>query len=784
MSVVDVSPEEAPSEDENNEEPSALEQVNILPLLLKNKPDWTDKLAKKVISDAKDDDESRAEFMKHHANQLKLIAGVIPNLGYPAQGAKAPHIMLMTKSILHSWARICDQVIPAKGDIAKVAPVGPKDGPRSIRVERHMNWQIRHRIPEWATSQQVTILGWLIGGSRFRHYRWDPIEQKPAVDDVPMDDVIVSYSEKDDHPLMKSVERVTRVLRLARWELEIYEKRGHYSNLKALFPEEGQDETGSTTDGDTLPSSSGDKDSPVREAADKIQGLEAPTKKTKTSKREIYEQYFMLKFPDDLGVPGLDGETKPVAFAVDREKKIPLGVTIREEPDPIDQARFDAQLQAATQAAMNQPMMAPVSDGAEPATSTIKPPKPVRMQRVNSMIHFRLFPNPSGFYGMGLGSLLESSNELANVLAAEYMLSAKFYNMFCGFLARDTKQKDGDVQMSHGKFIRTDLDAELLDKGIKVMEGRPPAEALMKIVEKLEENAEIGASVDVLSGEKGASNETARGMMIRNSQAMALISVMTRLYLEPLKYELKLIAHGNSIYLDEAEYFPFAQDIPGQPGKQQISMEKVFRADYVEDVHIEFTADARMISKPERISDAKDVVTMSLGIPMLAQNPMFMRFAIEQVFIASEMPQYIAAMGPPPAPPPPPTPQSQDVENEGFFNEKDHPVLPDDNHFLHMHKIDQLKKSPLFEKMSSTGKQLLDRHERGHAGALYRQIQALQEETGVDIHAMAAQGANAGMGPGRNGPGIQGPGGQMEDGGGAPPPNAVPGGDTGGGPPG
>lgn len=770
--------------DGDAEEPSALEQVNILPLLLAKKPEWTDKLAKKVIADAKDDDDSRQEFMKKHANQLKLIAGVIPNLGYPAQGAKAPHIMLMTKSILHSWARICDQVIPAKGDIAKVAPVGPKDGPRSIRVERHMNWQIRHRIPEWATSQQVTILGWLIGGSRFRHYRWDPIEQKPAVDDVPMDDVIVSYSEKDDHPLMKSVERVTRVLRLARWELEIYEKRGHYSNLEALFPKDGQDDNGSTTDGDTLPESNSDNDSPVKIAADKIQGVEAPTKKSKTSKREIYEQYMMLKFPDDLGIEGLDGETKPVAVAVDREKKIPLGITIREEPDPIDQARFDAQVQAAVQAAMNQPMMAPVAEGQEPPMAEIKSPKPVRMQRVNSMIHFRLFPNPSGFYGMGLGSLLESSNELANVLAAEYMLSAKFYNMFCGFLARDTMQKEGDVQMSHGKFVRTQLDAELLDKGIKVLDGRPPAEALMKIVEKLEENAEIGASVDVLSGEKGASNETARGMMIRNSQAMALISVMTRLYLEPLKYELKLIAHGNSIYLDEFEYFPFAQDIPGQPGKQQISMEKVFRADYVEDVHIEFTADARMISKPERIADAQNVIQTAMQIPMLAQNPMFMRFCIEQWFIAAETPQYIAAMGPPPQPPPPPSPQSQDTENAGFFNEKDHPVLPDDNHMLHMHKIDQLKKSPLFEKMSSTGKQMLDRHERAHVGAFYLQLQALQEETGVDVHGMAAQGAVPGMDRGRTGPGAPGEMGGAAEQGPTEPPNGGPGGGVGGGPPG
>lgn len=746
MTAIDASPQEPV------EEPSAIEQVNILPLLLANKPEWTAKQAKRVVSATQEDNESRKEFMEKYAKQLKLFAGVVEKLGYPAQGAKAPAIMLMCKSILHSWSRICDQVIPAKGDVVKARPMGPNDQPRALRVEKHMNWQLRYRMPDWASSQQVTILAWLMAGSAFRHYRWDPIAHTHAIDHVPIDDIIVSYTETDISPQMKTVERVTRVLRMARWELEVYAKTGHYSNLDAVFPEEGEnEESGSTFDGDTVPTKA-DDDSDVREAADKIQGLEPPTRKDKYSKREIYEQHTTITFPDDLGVEGLDGETKPVTITVDRQTKKPLAWIIREEPDPVDQARFDAEVKAVTQAAMNVPVGAPPPD----LESLVKGVKPVRTRPVYRIFHFRLFPNPSGFYGMGLGSLLESSNELANVLSAEYMLSAKFYNMFCGFLARDTKQKEGDVQMSHGKFIRTDLDAELLDKGIKVMEGRPPSEALMKIVEKLEENAEIGASVDILSGEKGASNETARGMMIRNSQAMALISVMTRLYLEPLKYELKMIAHGNSIYLDEFEFFPFTQDVPGSPGLQEVVREKVFRADYIEDVHLEFTADSRMISKPERIAEAKDVIGLAGSVPMLAQNPGFMHFAITQYFVVAEMTQYIPAMGPAPQPPPPPTPESQDTENAGFFNEKDHPALPDDNHVLHMHKIEELRKSPLFEKMSATGKQMLDRHERAHVAAFYLQLQAVQEETGVNVHAMAAQGSNGGMGPGRTGEGPQG----------------------------
>ena len=117
------------SEETEEEEVSAFEQVNILPLLLKNKPEWTAKQAKRVVQAALDDNESRADYMKKYANQLKLFAGVVPNLGYPAQGAKAPAIMLMCKAILHTWARMCDQVIPAKGTTSSRSRLVPEVRP-------------------------------------------------------------------------------------------------------------------------------------------------------------------------------------------------------------------------------------------------------------------------------------------------------------------------------------------------------------------------------------------------------------------------------------------------------------------------------------------------------------------------------------------------------------------------------------------------------------------------------------------------------------------------------
>lgn len=807
-------PEEDDSPDDEEEMPEGqqdedtpVEALNLLPLLLKKAPEWVKKKAADAVAFAKDDDDSRQDFMKRYANQLKLFAGLVKDLGYPAQGAKAPHVSMMTKVILHMWARVWDQVVPAKGDIVKCLQLAVDDLDRCLRVEKHMNWQLRFRMPDWATSQQFTILAWLIVGSTFRHYRWDPIAHTHVVDHVPIDDIIISYTETDVHPQMKNVERVTRILRMARWELETYEEKGFYSNLEALYPPEGEDQ-GSTTSGDVTVSLS-DEESPVRMASDKIQGTEPPTKKSPLGKREIYEQHTYLKFPKTTGFDQLDGKTLPVIIVVDKEKKIPLAITLRQEPDPIDQTRYAQEAKAfemAYQNAMRSTAMTqvpgaapPVPPGAPPEVAGaapeeagnpspgaaapqesmepqlppgVKEPEPVRMNTIYRIVHFGLFPNPEGFYRLGIGSLLEGSNELVDVLAAEFMLSAKFQNMQSGFVARNTKHKGGDIQAAHGKFIETDLDPEQMKDAIRPFDFHPPSEGIMEMINLLQTNMEIGPSADIMSGEGGPSNETAKGMQIRNSNAQTLISVMSRLYLDSLKYELKLIAHGNSIYLDPVEYFPFTQETPGQPGQQTIQKAEIYRADYVEDVHLEFTADARMISKPERIADAKDFLQMILNSP-LVQNPMLVDFAARQLFKVAEAPEYIAAMGPPPQPPPPPEPQGQDTENAGFFNEKDHPVFPDDDHLHHLQKIAELKQSPIHQHLSATGKQLLDRHERAHVAQVYLQQQALQAQiqkaqTATTVNGMARRHGLGGVDAGPAGGAPPGP-----------PPGAPPGGPEG-----
>jgi hypothetical protein len=726
---------------------------------------WLDEQAKHAVKRYEVHNDERKEFMERRANQIKQYAGVMPPLRFPAEGDKAPHHPLLLQAALSLWARIWDQVCPAKGDIVHIAVVGEPDEERQMTVEKHMNWQLRTKMPEWVTSHGESIMQFVLGGSTFREYVWDPIDKCNRIDHVTCEDMVISYAEKDPHPLMPSVPCVTRVMRLPKHVIK------QYQDIEFFDPETIDEIYDASSGGQ--PSSSGANyidGGPVKDAANKVDGVNRPdggALKDPDPVRVLIRQHLWLELPQ-LGY-------KPVTLVVDWKTKKAVRLTLRETPDPLDQQRFDLETQAFTakqaslQAAFAAPPQVPplpgpalVGEGAgsggvadaapAPSAPQIPPgmlgpePKPVRKKPVYTVVHYRLFPNPEGFYGIGAGYLLENSNALIDEILSDVLIAGRLANTPQGFISDQMNGIKGDVQMVPGKFHPLPVQPEQLKDAIHQFQFNAPPPIMMEIAKLLIDEAKgQTANQEVLSGEKGTSHETAKSMQIRNSNAMTVVNVMTRLYIEPLKYEIKLIAHGNSIYMDPVEWFSVVEPSKTQPGQQDPKAMQISREMYLEDYHITFTADSRMTSQPERVQDAFNLanqIQQSQIVKDPQRGPALLWLAQKKIFHALELPEFEAALGQPPQPAPPPQPQSQVDENAGFLKEHDHPVLPDDNHLEHLGLIQQFRTTPYFEKATSTAKQLLDRHEQAHMSEHYKQTMGM----------MNGQ-APAGMVPGGGGPG-------------------------------
>ena len=739
------------------------EAQNLVPALAADPKmeEWLLSETKKLVKAIKADDKSRADWLKNRTDETELYAGTKSNNAMNKSMGQQPHDPIMTRTLLQLWCRGIDQIFPAKGTLMQVQPTQPKDEEPAARREKHMNWQLRHKVPNWVPGHRETYLAFIMAGSTFREKSWNPVKKISEFEHITADDVIVSYSRKDIDPLMKRVPRVTRVLRPFRWEIEEYAEVGAFHGDYVENKLYGDDAAPSTGNIES-------EESSFTEAGQKIDGVEAPSTVSEKggdadlSPRVLWRCQTWMRLPKDK-------KMKPVTITIDVKTSTPLALVVRESEDPFERMQFEAkkqewEMQAQAVAAQFQQQVQQIQmmqQQGVPAQMPQQPqpppiPQPPKLRPVYNIFHYRLFPNPAGFYGIGAGYLLRNANLMVNKLQAEYLQSARAANTSGGWLPKGTMLKTGPIEMEFGKYHQTELEAEQMT-GIKTLQFPPPADGLWKFIKNLEDACySLIADVDTMSGQAGPTNETKAAAQQRNYNATALISVISGLYLDTLKEEVKALAHDNRMFMDDTEYFWVTEPTHQDPAKAQQQgggqAQTALRSDYTDEFDFTFTADQRLQSQPDRIAAMQSVIQTVISIPALAQDPMkgppLFYAALLKMFRAMDVPELEAALGPaPPAPtpePPPPQPLSQVDENAMFFADKDHPVLPQDDHQGHLIAMEDLETSPYYEHMSSTGKQFFQLHKQTHFGELYKQQAAIAQQGGQALGLRPEPGMGAG----------------------------------------
>lgn len=768
---------EQPAPDEETDslvdESTVEDTENLVPELMadQTKAAWLKKRASAAVRLVKADIESKQDWMDMREESVKLFAGLVAKMKYPAAGARAPHDPIVCRTILQMWTRGREQLLPPKGDLIQVLPVGPEDEEAAIEREDHMNWQFRHKVPNYVAGVADSYLQFLMAGSVFRERYYNSSLKVTCFDPLTADDITVSYALKDVDPLMRRVPRVTRHLRYYRWEIEDLERTG------ALPPGTTAKLYAKGTGSAAAPEQSN-----LEKQAQQIDGVVPPSTTVSTNEdgdssalREFYRCHMWMKLP---------GETRQraVSFTVDVATMTPLVLKVREKDDPFDKQRFEADQKVFDLAVQNiqgqyQQQLAQIQQipGAPvpPEPKLPDPPKPVAKIPRFDVIHYRLFPNPHGFYGIGVAYLLTNANEMVNQLEAEYLLAARFANLRQGFLPKGALGPRGELRLEMGKWIQTELEANEM-AGIREFAFQAPSEGLRKVIEQIKGDAySLVADIDTLTGQAGPTNETKAAAEQRMSNATALMTAVTALWLETFALEPKMLAEDNGLYMPENEPYWVTAPDKQNPDQQVRQQKTASRAAYANEFDFTFTADQRLQTQPERVATATNLISSLTNSPY-AQDPTtgppLFYAAFLRLFKALDLPDMQKALGQPPqppAPPPPPSPMSQEQENQMFMNEQDHPVLPDDNNEEHLLVLDEFVQSPFYGEMSSTGKQLVDRHHRAHAAALYGAATTQGDQNG---QRPAGSGAPAGMGN------AGGPGGMGEPGDDSGVPGPAPGG--------
>ncbi len=665
------------------------------------------KIAEETIRAFDRDWDSLSERRAKLDQILRLYLGMMP----PSEDGQVRaqiHYPIIATAVQRMQARTYDQQFPSNGEYWGVKPTDAADLERSIRVAKHMNWQTEHQMPEYVPNHDVLIQQWYLYGSAFSYMYWDPVKDRPCHEACRTEDIVISYTERSTDPSMSDVARITRVLRKYRHELFQLADSGYYSSIDSIYEEND----GKTTE--KVGVGNDDKtDNPIQQTIDRQSGADKPEEDDPDAPRKLIEQHCWRKLPGD------DRE-KPVIVTVDLGSRTLLCLKVREDEDPEDRARFNREKQAAQaqyqmamqqyqmdmalymqgvqQIAMQQTMTVPPMPGEQTMTAPPAPgmttstgpemdlpvppqepeppkdPRPPKMVPINFFTHFICIPNPEGFYGLGIGFLLEGMNIVADTIASQMVDAGTLSNTKTFIFSRQNKLSRGEFKIQPGQGIESDLPPQDLKNGIHILDFPPPDPGMAQFIRDQKEEAEaLSGANEILSGEVGGSNETATTTQIRISQALAAIGIQNKRYTRARTVEGRKLARLNSVHLQDVEYFAVVDPINKMAPP---STEQIGRMDYLEDVDITVTADPRMASQPQRFQEATKAAEITMQFPQAAMNPVLMNAILKNIYVAMDRPDLVAAltMAPPMPMMPPGGPQGGPPQEGG----KGGPPQPED----------------------------------------------------------------------------------------------------------
>lgn len=699
-------------------------------------PEMQKTWARKTVDRHTRDVASRADRMKKLKDLQKMYALVAEPKNFPFHKAANVKTPALTGPELQIQARLFDMVWPASGKIFNVIPGTAQDAAIAHKAEQFSNSYVRYKMPYMAQGLDDTLHQMCLYGSSFRRTYWDAYEVKVRSDWLPMENVVVAYAQRSQDPSMSDVPRYTIVHDMTLGDIEKYSDDGIYINAAEVKAHRSSEVSGGE----------------FREQSDRVDGV-SPDTDDEDMPRQVLEQHCRWKLPNQPAKhPAFDGKEHYVVVTVDATSEKVLRISLREEDDPDDKRRFDREMaryqqyqmqlltyQAAIAAPPPLPPMAPdVAMGMQPVDppdttmpplmgaaplpvplspppppappEPVEPPRQIRRRQICFLTHFRCFPS-DGFYGIGYGDLLYGLAVAMNTILNQHIDGVTLKNAKPMFMSRQVRMQRGAVNVQPGEVVEVDGPVSNIREAIMFLDppqNDPTTVPLVKMLDQMKDTM-VGSS-DLMSGQVPGSNQTKAGMQILAEQMMAPISVLGRRVREAFRHELEKIWRCFGVFLEDDDI----ADVVTESGAPEEV--KVGKWMFTPNARLVPASDSRM--KSQRIEDHMQLFQYAMQNPIISQNPqvggpILSKLTEEGFRIFPDGEKLIPFLQPPQ--PPPPQPKPQFAENAGFMKGEDSPVHPDDDDDQHMQETMMFMQSPDAQMMDQKGRQMAERHLRGHA---------------------------------------------------------------------
>ena len=453
------------------------------------------KLANGLITEYKQDRDSRQDWEKAYVEGLDLLGFRYQDQTKPFQGASGVTHPLLAEAVTQFQAHAYKELLPAAGPVRTqvVGDATMEVEQQAQRVEDFMNFMLMEEMDEYTPDFDQLLFYLPLSGSAFKKIYYDEVLQRAVSKFIPSEDLVVPYYATD----LKDCERITHVLKMSENDVIKNQRAGFYRNIELRMATEPNP-------------------SDIKKKYSQIEGIK-PAAYT-DNQYSILEMHVDLDL-DEYALPKKENDI------TDKNVRVPYIVTIDEGSQEILSIyrNWDQQDELKS--------------------------------RKDYFVHFKFLPG-LGFYGFGLIHMIGGLSRSATTALRQLLDAGTLSNLPAGFKARGLRIRDDDQPFQPGEFRDVDAPGGNIKDQFQLLPFKEPSTVLYQLmgycVEAGQRFATI-ADMQVGDGNQAAAVGTTIALLERGSRVMSAIH--KRCYYS-MKSEFKLLAQIFKTYLPPV--YPYA----------------------------------------------------------------------------------------------------------------------------------------------------------------------------------------------------------------------------------
>jgi chaperonin GroES len=236
------------------------------------------------------------------------------------------------------------------------------------------------------------------------------------------------------------------------------------------------------------------------------------------------------------------------------------------------------------------------------------------IRRQDYFVHYQFMPNPEGgFYGLGFGWLLSSTNETINSTLNQLLDAGHMANMQGGLISSVLGVKEKNIKLERGEWRILNTTVPL-NQAVMPMTYKEPSAVLFNLLGlMIDMGKEVAAVKDVLTGEGQGKNASPTTTLALIEQGLQVFTSIYKRIHRTLKHEFGICGRLNAANVTPEEYTAFFDDPSVNP-----------QSDFNEaDMDVLPVSDPQSVTKMQKLAKAEMIMNVGGNDPLF--NPIEVR---------------------------------------------------------------------------------------------------------------------------------------------------------------